>query len=76
MFYVAARELAGQVTGDDLRYGRIYPDLVRIRAVSARIATAVADIAFQRGLTDLPKPPDLAAHVRSAMFDPHYPAYV
>lgn len=76
MFYVAARELADQVTGDDLRFGRIYPDLVRIRAVSARIATAVAEVAFRRGLTDMPRPGDLPAHVRSAMFDPHYPAYV
>ncbi len=76
MFYVAARELADQVTEDDLKFGRIYPDLVRIRAVSARIATAVAEVAFRRGLTDMPRPVDLPAHVRSAMFDPHYPAYV
>ncbi len=76
MFYVAARKLADLVTEDDLKLGRVYPDLKRIREVSAQIATAVAEVAFQRHLTNMLRPADLAAHVREAMFDPHYPGYV
>jgi len=75
MFGVAARELAGLVTAEDLRVGRLYPDLARIREVSARIGAAVAAVAFERGLTNRLRPTDLAAHVRGSMFDPVYPEY-
>jgi malate dehydrogenase (oxaloacetate-decarboxylating)(NADP+) len=76
MFYLAARTLADLVTEDDLRIGRLYPDLKRIREVSLAIATAVAESAFRRGLTRMLRPTDLAAHVRATMFDPTYPDYV
>ena len=76
MFYVAAKTLAGLVTEGDLAIGRIYPDLKRIREVSAEIGTAVAEVAFQRELTTMARPADLKAHVTSVMFDPHYPAYI
>ena len=76
MFYVAARTLADLVTDEDLAVGRIYPDLSRIREVSAAIGVAVADLAFARSLTRMARPADLAAYVRSTMFEPEYPAYV
>ncbi|MBP6863924.1 MAG: NAD-dependent malic enzyme [Candidatus Didemnitutus sp.] len=76
MFYVAARKLADLATPEDLALGRIFPDLQRIREVSLEIATAVAEVAFRRNLTRLPRPDDLRAHVRAQMFDPHYPDYV
>jgi malate dehydrogenase (oxaloacetate-decarboxylating)(NADP+) len=76
MFYVAARVLANLVTEDDLGVGRLYPDLKRIREVSLKIATAVAEVAFQRGLTRMLRPADLQAHVQDTMFDPTYPDYV
>ncbi len=76
MFYVAARTLASLVTGEDLAVGRIYPDLSRIREVSAAIGTAVAEVAFARSLTRMGRPTDLAAHVKASMFVPEYPAYV
>lgn len=76
MFYVAARALADLVTEDDLGVGRLYPDLKRIREVSLKIATAVAEVAFQRGLTRMLRPADLQAHVQDTMFDPTYPDYV
>ena len=76
MFFVAAKVLASMVTEQDLSYGRIYPDLQRIREVSANIATAVARVAFQRGLTDMLCPEDLAARVRSQMYEPVYPNFV
>lgn len=76
MFFVAAKVLASMVTEQDLSYGRIYPDLQRIREVSANIATAVARVAFQRGLTDMLCPEDLATRVRSQMYEPIYPNFV
>jgi malate dehydrogenase (oxaloacetate-decarboxylating)(NADP+) len=72
MFFAAAKTLADMVTEDDLAEGRIYPGLSRIREVSAAIATAVADVAFQRGLTTITRPADLAAHVKAQMYEPTY----
>ncbi|MDP2137313.1 MAG: NAD-dependent malic enzyme [Candidatus Didemnitutus sp.] len=76
MFYTAAKVLADLVTDDDLKLGRIYPDLKRIREVSAAIGTAVAQVAFDRGLTTVLCPTDLRAHVENTMFDPKYPDYI
>ncbi len=76
MFYIAARILADLVTEEDLQMGRLYPDLKRIREVSLRIATGVAEVAFARNLTHMLRPADLTAHIRAVMFDPTYPDYV
>jgi malate dehydrogenase (oxaloacetate-decarboxylating)(NADP+) len=76
MFYTAASVLAGLVTEEDLRMGRVYPDLKRIREVSLAIGTKVADIAFTRGLADAACPADLRAHVEATRFDPKYESYV
>ena len=76
MFFVAAKTLADLVTEDDLAERRIYPCLSLIREVSAPIATAVADVAFQRGLTTMSRPIDLAAHVKAQMYEPTYMEYV
>jgi malate dehydrogenase (oxaloacetate-decarboxylating)(NADP+) len=75
MFYEAARTLAGMVNEDDLKQGRIYPSLKRIREVSAYIAEAVAGVAFKRGLARAEQPADLGAVVRATMFDPEYPTF-
>ena len=75
LFFVAARALTGMVQEDDLRQGRIYPSLNRIREVSAVIAEAVAGVAFERGLARAERPHDLGAAVRGEMFDPTYPIY-
>ncbi len=72
MFAAAAQTLASQVTPEDLAAGRIYPTIDRIRSVSAAIATAVADLAFDRGLATVARPIDSAAYVESLMFEPHY----
>jgi malate dehydrogenase (oxaloacetate-decarboxylating)(NADP+) len=73
MFIAAARAVASEVTEDDLRLGRIYPPLDRIRPVSARIAEAVAGLAFDRGLARHPRPANLLDSIRSMMFEPVYP---
>jgi malate dehydrogenase (oxaloacetate-decarboxylating)(NADP+) len=75
MFFVAAKTLAGMVAEKDYEQGRIYPDLRRIREVSAAIATAVADVVFQRGLTTMKRPADLPAHIKAQMYDPTYMEY-
>ena len=73
MFYAAARALAGTVDEADFAVGRVYPRLRRIREVSARIAEAVAGVAFARGLARADPPADLTETVRATMFWPDYP---
>jgi malate dehydrogenase (oxaloacetate-decarboxylating)(NADP+) len=75
MFLAAARSLACQVSDADLSHGRIYPPLSRIRQVSALIAQEVARIAYERGLATKPEPADLAAEIRTCMYQPVYPHY-
>jgi malate dehydrogenase (oxaloacetate-decarboxylating)(NADP+) len=72
MFMAAAHTLAEMVSEEDLKQGSLYPALPQIREVSARIAAAVAAVAYQRGLADGPAPNDLSALVRSQMYDPRY----
>jgi malate dehydrogenase (oxaloacetate-decarboxylating)(NADP+) len=72
MFMAAAHTLAEMVSDADLKQGSLYPALPRIREVSARIATAVAAVAYQRGLATGPTPNDLRALVQSQMYDPRY----
>ncbi len=76
MFFEAAKALANQVGPGDLELGRIYPALGRIREVSVAIATAVAEVAYARGLARQRRPADLAAHIRSLMYEPTYESYV
>jgi malate dehydrogenase (oxaloacetate-decarboxylating)(NADP+) len=76
MFFAAAKTLAGEVSESDLAIGRIYPSLSRIREVSLEIATAVAEVAYARGLAQAPRPADLRAEIEAMMFRPEYPSYV
>ena len=75
MFLAAARALALQVTPQDLAQGSLYPPLASVRDVSAHIAAAVADVAFEQGHAGMAKPADVLAHVRACMYDPRYPHY-
>ena len=72
MFMAAAHTLAQLVSEADLDQGSLYPALPRIREVSARIAAAVADVAYKRGLAAGQPPKDLLAYVQSQMYDPRY----
>ena len=76
MFMAAARTLAACVSDDDLRQGSLYPPLTSVRDVSARIAAAVADVAYAEGLAPAERPDDTLAFVRSQMYEPNYPIYV
>jgi malate dehydrogenase (oxaloacetate-decarboxylating)(NADP+) len=75
MFLAAARELARQTSKTDLAQGSLYPPLARIRDVSARIAAAVAEVAYDARLTACRRPRNALADVRSRMYDPRYPRY-
>jgi malate dehydrogenase (oxaloacetate-decarboxylating)(NADP+) len=75
MFMAAAHALANMVTADDLRQGSLYPPLSAVREVSARIASAVATVAWNRGLAETSRPSDVLAYVKSKMYEPRYHAY-
>jgi malate dehydrogenase (oxaloacetate-decarboxylating)(NADP+) len=75
MFMTAAHTLAEQVTADDLQQGSLYPPLKNIRDVSARIAAAVAAVAYRRRLARGPEPSDLLGFVKSKMYEPRYDVY-
>ena len=76
MFFAAAKALADEESEENLATGCIYPRLTRIREVSAVIATAVAEVAWNRRLTDRPRPEDVLGVVRGLMYDPTYTSYV
>jgi malate dehydrogenase (oxaloacetate-decarboxylating)(NADP+) len=76
MFLVAARILAEEVSETDLRIGRIYPPLPRIREVSHAIAIAVAELAFARHISLRHRPEDLDGFISNLMYEPEYQSYV
>jgi malate dehydrogenase (oxaloacetate-decarboxylating)(NADP+) len=76
MFLEAAKTLAAEVTEDDFKRGSIYPPLGHIREISAKIATAVCEVAYGQGLAVTPRPDDLQAFIKSQMYEPNYRSYV
>lgn len=72
MFFAAASALAGMVGNEDLAAGSIYPPQSRLREVAMAVAEAVADTAWKDGLATIPRPADLHAHIRQAMWQPEY----
>ncbi|MEN8779881.1 MAG: NAD-dependent malic enzyme [Desulfobacterales bacterium] len=76
MFLAAAQTLAAEVTEDDFKRGSIYPPLGHIREISAKIATAVCEVAYEQGLAINPRPNDLADFIKSQMYEPNYRSYV
>jgi malate dehydrogenase (oxaloacetate-decarboxylating)(NADP+) len=76
MFMAAARTLAEHTSDADLAQGSLYPPLNGVRAVSAHIAAAVAEIAYRDGYATLERPDDLLEFMRAQMYDPRYASYV
>lgn len=72
MFFVAAKTLASKVSEEDLKQGRIYPALSKVRDVSAAIAAAVAEVVFERNLASVLRPDDLPGAIREQMYDARY----
>jgi len=76
MFLAAAKTLAKEVTPHDLAQGRIYPPLTKIRSISAKIAKAVVEIAYQRGIATKPKPINILHRIKANMYQPDYKEFV
>jgi len=70
MMRIAAKALSEQVCESDVASGCLYPPLSSIRAVSEKIAIAVAEEAYARGLTTKSRPDDVGEAVRAAMYQP------
>lgn len=75
MFYTAAKTLANLVKEEDLKKGRVYPDLTDIREISAHIAFAVCEIAYANGIAWTNRPENLFEYIKSKMFQPVYLPY-
>jgi malate dehydrogenase (oxaloacetate-decarboxylating)(NADP+) len=76
MFIVAARAVAELVTQEHLDVGLIYPPQSQIFEASMHVATRVAEHVFDAGLASVPRPGDVAAHVRGRAYRPVYPPLV
>ncbi len=73
MFLVAAKTLADTVSKQALDMGALYPPLAAIRDISLRIATAIAEMAYDLNLAREPRPAgNLRQHIAMQMYDPHY----
>jgi malate dehydrogenase (oxaloacetate-decarboxylating)(NADP+) len=73
MFIVAAKAVAEQVTDQSLDSGLIYPPQTQIFNASLHVATRVAKYIFDKKLARVPRPSDIAAHIRSRTYRPVYP---
>jgi malate dehydrogenase (oxaloacetate-decarboxylating)(NADP+) len=72
MFHAAARALAVQVSPESLAHGTLFPPLPTIRKVSAGVAVAVAEVAYDAGLAALKRPADLRGFIEATMYQPGY----
>ncbi len=72
VFLQSARTLAESVSEADLASGSVYPPLAEIREVSLKIATAVAEYAWEQGLTKQPRPDNIRKQIHAMMYDPKY----
>jgi malic enzyme len=76
MITCAAGELAQQVTDEELSRGLLYPDVARLRDITAVSAAAVCAEAFERGLARAEAPQDFRTAAREAMWTPDYPTFL
>eukprot|EP00392_Amoebophrya_sp_AT5.2_P019499 g20354.t1 len=77
MFYEAARKLSLLVKTEDLEKGSAYPDLKRIREITAHVATGVCQVAEEEGTAGILEPQGgWLAHLRQHMWWPQYEEYV
>src|SRR5262249_28553762 len=74
MFIVAAKAVAEHGSEAHLATALIYPPQSRIFEASLHVATRVADYIFAQNLARVPKPADVAAHIRSCAYRPVYAA--
>ena len=68
--------LAGQVSPRDLELGLVYPPMSEILQSSLPVATAVAEVIFDRGLARVPRPADVRAFLEAKAYRPAYRSLV
>ena len=72
MFLKAAESLAARTSDAELTVGLIYPPIERIHQSAVEVAVEVARLIFDRGLARVERPADIAAWIRSKVYDPAY----
>lgn len=74
IFLVAAQELSKLVTDEDFEKGSLYPPLNTIQKCSLKIATKVAEYAYQKGgqASTYPEPEDKEAFIKAQLYDTNY----
>ena len=76
MFLAAADVVAEAVTSRRFAEGGIYPPVAQLRAISRRIAIAVADEARRAGVSGLPNAVSSEEAVDQAIWEPAYVNYI
>ncbi|XP_067010270.2 NADP-dependent malic enzyme isoform X2 [Anabrus simplex] len=77
VFLMAAQVLAGLVSDQDLEKGSLYPPLTSIQHCSLKIATVIAERAYEKGMaTTFPKPDDIESFIKAQLYDYHYSSAV
>jgi malate dehydrogenase (oxaloacetate-decarboxylating) len=72
----AAMTLAEQITEEELAAESLYPDIRRLRDITATCAAAVCEQAYAEGLATAEQPADFLAAAREAMWWPDYPEFI
>merc|ERR1712037_731881 len=73
VFLFAAEGLVNLVTEEDLALGRMYPPLSKIKSVSTKIATKVAEEAYKEGMASTyPEPEDKEEYIKSILYNYNY----
>lgn len=72
MFVEAARATAAQLTPDQLAKGMLFPPQSDIFNVEIATAIRVAELVFERGLAQVPRPGDMRAWIQSLLYRPEY----
>jgi malate dehydrogenase (oxaloacetate-decarboxylating)(NADP+) len=77
MFLRAAETVAAEVTQEDIALGRVYPAISRIREVSMKIAANIAELCYERGLAQAPRPAGkMIDYIKSIVWEPGYDEYI
>lgn len=73
LFVAAAHALADEVTEHDLHEGALYPPLRSLRAVTRKVASAVARAVVRTGLGPRRSDVELEARIEQMVWEPAYP---